>query len=88
MRKSIALGTEGQPIPLASIGSFTKGTDDGRLYRSGMQNSLSFTIETERMGLSRLTKLLETSLADLNTPTGFSSCRIPGYAKWSASIVQ
>jgi len=59
------------PTTLGGLGKFIQTADPERLYRENRQNSVSFTIETKRLGLSTISVNIDTTIRSIALPTGF-----------------
>lgn len=62
---------DASPVRLGDTGTLSLRKDPDKLYRENRQNSISFSITTDRIGLKKIKAFLEEALAETNLPNGY-----------------
>jgi len=59
------------PASLGGLGHFIQREEPDRLYRENRQNSISFTVQTKRIGLNAINEKINESIKSQSLPTGY-----------------
>lgn len=62
---------DGAPLTLSGIGEFHEGSEPEQLYRDNRQNSIGFTILTDRLGLDEIDSRITDIVSSIELPTGY-----------------
>lgn len=60
------------PLTISGIGVFREGSEPERLYRDNRQDSIGFTILTDRMGLDEIDARIRAVSASIELPPGYA----------------
>ncbi len=62
---------DGAPLTLSGVGEFREGSEPERLYRDNRQNSISFTIITDRLGIEEIEARIKSVADTIDLPPGY-----------------
>ena len=58
-------------MPLSGLGKFSETSEPDSLYRENRQKSISFTVQTKRLGLNRIHKNIYRLMQSISLPAGY-----------------